>query len=182
MPSTKAKPQSKFKSIALTTFIIVVVTSPVWLLGLGILVRLMTDTVSIRENVEHDSRYPFLNDISSVWSRDYAYREGTVVTSWTDVKKHFKDFEWQQIDEEEGIIVQCYKFSKTHPSQVESRTQGKYNGFLNENAASYDHKISHGFFAIRGTGSVMDGHHRIVQEVYYDSENNRFFYIWQCMW
>ena len=188
MPSTHVKSKSKFKSRVLTTLFIMGVTFPVWLFGLAFLVWLVASPqMSIKENLESYSHFPFLTDISYCKGgrSNYLYCEGTVVTSWADIKKHFKDFEWQQI-EEKGITVQCYKFSKTHSSQLESRAQNRLYGreqnkFYEEiddfipDSPYYDHKISHGFFAERERG-------RIRQEMFFDSDNNRFFYRWECMW
>ena len=188
MSFTHVKSKLKSKSIVLTTLFIMGATFPVWLLGLLFFIWLISSPqISIKENLESISRFPFLTDISCYLggNSNYSYYEGTIVTSWADIKKHFKDVEWQQIDKE-GIAVRCHKFSRTHSSQLESRTQNRYYGheqdtFCEEinayipDSPYYDHKISHGFFARRERG-------RIREEIFFDSENNRFFYLWECVY
>jgi hypothetical protein len=119
---------------------------------------------SIQENYDHAPGFPFLiKDIShvNVGMGSFMYFEGTA-SSWEDVKVHrrFKNLQWQQIDEERGIVVQCYKFEKIHESQAESYAQNQPTTHI---TIFYDHRIYRGFFA-----EAKEGY--IFEKVYFDSD------------
>jgi len=171
MTETTSKPKVKSK-LSCIVVIAIIITSPVWLLLLGVLARIANDsTFIVREDAKYSRQFPFLKeDIAYVHIGTDAYYEGTA--SWADVKKHFNDFEWEEIDEERGEYVRCYMYSKIHKSQVQSAQNNAIGSF-------YDHKIFRGFSASK-RGGKGDGRVRI--EVFFDSDNNRFFYTFELMW
>ena len=171
------KPKSKFRLTAQVAIIIMIASFPVWMLFLGIWARHSNSTYfSLKESYDYSSRFPFAKDNSHVHFGYSAIYEGTAL--WKDVKTfpEFRDIEWKQIDEDYGALVRCYKFSKIHNSQVNSYIKNELWGHpktSTSNLPLYDHRIYRGFFAEQKRESVLI-------EVFFDTDNNRFFYLFDA--